>query len=65
MLSLEKIYQARYVLKDIIRLTDLIPAPKIKEGVNVYLKTENLQRTGSFKIRGASFKISQQSGEIL
>lgn len=63
MLSLEKIYQARYVLKDIVRLTDLIPAPKIKEGVNVYLKTENLQRTGSFKIRGASFKISQLTDE--
>lgn len=63
MLSLETIYHAKYVLKDIIRQTDLIPAPKIKSGVNVYLKTENLQHTGSFKIRGASYKISQLSEE--
>ncbi|MDO4663980.1 MAG: threonine ammonia-lyase [Erysipelotrichaceae bacterium] len=63
MLSLETIYHAKYVLKDIVRQTDLIPAPKIKPGVNVYLKTENLQHTGSFKIRGASYKISQLSDE--
>lgn len=63
MISLEKIYHARYVLKDTVRQTDLIPALKIKEGVNVFLKTENLQRTGSFKIRGAYYKISQLSEE--
>ena len=63
MLNLEKIYHARYILKDIVRKTDLIPAAKIKEGVNVYLKTENLQKTGSFKVRGASYKISQLSDE--
>lgn len=63
MLSLEKIYHARYVLKDVARKTDLIPATKIKPGVNVYLKTENLQRTGSFKLRGAYYKISQLSDE--
>lgn len=63
MLSLETIYHAKYVLKDIVRQTDLIPAPKIKPGTNVYLKTENLQHTGSFKIRGASYKISQLSEE--
>lgn len=63
MLSLEKIYHARYILKDVARNTDLIPATKIKPGVNVYLKTENLQRTGSFKLRGAYYKISQLSDE--
>lgn len=63
MLSLEKIYHARYVLKDVVRQTDLIPAAKIRPGVNVYLKTENLQKTGSFKIRGAYYKISQLSEE--
>ncbi len=63
MLSLEKIYHARYILKDVARNTDLIPATKIKPGVNVYLKTENLQRTGSFKLRGAYYKISQLSEE--
>lgn len=63
MLSLDKIYHARYILKDTARTTDLIPALKIKEGVSVFLKTENLQRTGSFKLRGAYYKISQLSEE--
>lgn len=63
MLNLEKIYHARYVLKEVVRKTDLIPATKIRQDANVYLKTENLQRTGSFKIRGAYYKISQLSQE--
>lgn len=63
MLTLDKIYHARYVLRDVARETDLILAPKIKPGVNVYLKTENLQNTGSFKLRGAYYKISQLSQE--
>lgn len=63
MLTLDKIYHARYVLKDIARQTDLIFAPKVREGKNVYLKTENLQNTGSFKVRGAYYKISQLSEE--
>ena len=37
----------------------MIYAPKINPSCNVYLKTENLQITGSFKIRGSYFKISQ------
>ncbi len=63
MLSLDQIYHAKYILKDTARTTDLIPALKIKDGVNVFLKTENLQRTGSFKLRGAYYKISQLSEE--
>ena len=63
MLTLDKIYHARYVLRDAARVTDLLFAPKIKPGTNVYLKTENLQNTGSFKLRGAYYKISQLSEE--
>ena len=63
MLTLDKIYHARYILKDTARMTDLIYAPKIKKGLNVYLKTENLQNTGSFKLRGAYYKISQLTEE--
>lgn len=63
MLSLDKIYHARFVLKDVARKTDLIYAPKIDSESNVYLKTENLQNTGSFKLRGAYYKISQLSKE--
>lgn len=63
MLTLDKIYHARYVLKDTARVTDLLYAPKIKPGTNVFLKTENLQNTGSFKLRGAYYKISQLTEE--
>ena len=63
MLTLDKVYHARYVLKDAIRQTDMIYAPVISKesGCKVYLKTENLQVTGSFKVRGAYYKISQLS----
>jgi threonine dehydratase len=63
MLTLDKIYHASYVLKNVIRQTDMIHAPKICPDANVYLKTENLQITGSFKVRGAYYKISQLSAE--
>lgn len=65
MLSLDKIYHAHYVLKDAIRKTDIIYSPVISSGcgAEVYLKTENLQITGSFKVRGAYYKISQLSEE--
>lgn len=63
MLTLDKVYKASRVLKEMIRETDMIFAPNIGKGANVYLKTENLQITGSFKIRGSYFKISQLSEE--
>ena len=53
MLTLDKVYKASHVLKEVIRETDLIKAPKINKEAEVYLKTENLQVTGSFKVRGA------------
>lgn len=61
MLTLDKIYHARYVLHDAIRQTDMIYSPVFSQesGCEVYLKTENLQVTGSFKVRGAYYKISQ------
>ncbi|MDD6275313.1 MAG: pyridoxal-phosphate dependent enzyme, partial [Clostridia bacterium] len=63
MLTLDKIYHAKYVLKNVIRKTDVILAPHINEEAEVYLKTENLQITGSFKVRGAYYKMSQLSDE--
>lgn len=59
MLTLDKIYHASFTLKKYIRPTDLIHAPKICPDSEIYLKTENLQITGSFKVRGACYKISQ------
>jgi len=58
MLTLDRIYQAAHVLKDCVRKTDIIPC-----GNDLYLKTENLQVTGSFKVRGAYFKIAMLSEE--
>ena len=63
MLTLDKVYHAAYVLKPVIRNTDLIPARQINPESEIYLKTENLQVTGSFKVRGAYYKISQLSDE--
>ncbi len=59
MLTLDKVYHAAFVLKDVARKTDLIEAPKLSKDCQLYLKTENLQATGSFKVRGAYYKISQ------
>lgn len=63
MLSLDKVYHANFVLKNVVRKTDLIFAPNINPQSEIYLKTENLQVTGSFKVRGAYYKISQLSDE--
>lgn len=62
-LTLDNVYKARYALKDVAIQTDLLYAPKLKPGTELYLKTENLQVTGSFKVRGAYYKMSQLSSE--
>ena len=63
MLTLDKIYHASYVLKEVIRPTDMIKASNLSEDCEIYLKTENLQITGAFKARGAYYKISQLTEE--
>lgn len=63
MLTLDKIYHAAFVLKNVARKTDLIAAPNMGGSGEMYLKTENLQITGSFKLRGAYYKISQLTDE--
>ena len=63
MITLDKVYHAKYVLKQVIRETDVIQAPKINPDANIWLKTENLQITGSFKVRGAYYKMSCLSEE--
>ena len=61
--TLEKIKDASKVLSEIIRPTSLIYSPKIAPDCHLYLKPENLQVTGSFKVRGAYYKISRLSEE--
>ncbi len=63
MITLDNVYRANYVLRDVVRKTDVIYAPKLKPGVELYLKTENLQITGSFKVRGAYYKMSRLTAE--
>lgn len=62
-LEINEVFNASLVLKDIARRTSLIPSTKINPDVDVWLKTENLQLTGSFKLRGAYYKISQLTPE--
>ena len=63
MLTIDNVYRARNALNGVARKTDVIYAPKLCKGAEVYLKTENLQITGSFKVRGAYYKMSKLSKE--
>lgn len=59
MLTLDNIYTAANLLNEAIRRTDIVATPRLCPGVDLYLKTENLQTTGSFKLRGAYYKMSK------
>ena len=63
MLTLDRIYQAAHTLKGVVRTTDLILSREIAPDCELYLKAENLQITGSFKVRGAYYKMSVLSDE--
>ena len=58
MLSLDKVFSAQAVLKNIIRETNVVRAYGIAPDCELYLKPENLQITGSFKVRGSAYKIA-------
>lgn len=62
-LTIAEVYNAAKVLQDVARHPKLIGPTKLNPKAEVYLKPENLQYTGSFKLRGAYFKISQLSDE--
>nr|WP_325304050.1 threonine ammonia-lyase [uncultured Dysosmobacter sp.] len=61
MLTLEMIQEAQEALRGVARRTPLDPAPML--GKNVYIKAENLQLTGAFKLRGAYNKIRSLTPE--
>lgn len=63
MLSLDKVFHAQQVLKSIIRETNVVRAYGIAPDCELYLKPENLQITGSFKVRGSAYKIAMLSEE--
>ncbi len=65
-IDIEDIYKAQKNLKNIIKNTklDLSLSASQKLGLDIYIKFENEQLTGSFKIRGAYNKISQLPLEV-
>jgi threonine dehydratase len=63
MLTIDNVYRAHNTLKGVVRKTDVIYAPKLRVGADLYLKTENLQNTGSFKLRGAYYKMTRLTDE--
>ena len=63
MLSLDKVFNAQMILKNIIRETSVVKAYGIAPQCQLYLKPENLQITGSFKVRGSAYKIAMLSEE--
>jgi len=65
--SLANIYLARKVIQDKIFRTPLVESSTLSKltGSETYLKLENLQKTGSFKLRGATNKITQLKSEAL
>ena len=60
MVDLNKIIQAKRTINDFVYKTPFALAPKLSKlyGAEVYLKSENLQRTGAYKNRGAYKKIA-------
>ncbi len=63
--SIADIWQAYKFLKPIIHHTQLAPSRTLRDmtGADIYLKSEHMQRGGSFKVRGASYMISRLSDE--
>ena len=65
MLTLKEFKEARSVLSGVIRNTSLVYSTAFSKttGNHVYIKPENMQVTGAYKIRGAYYKISTLTEE--
>lgn len=65
MLTLESFEEAAEIVKQVTQETKLIKSAYFSEltGNKVFLKPENMQRTGAYKVRGAYYKISTLSEE--
>ncbi len=62
-LTIGEIYRAQMVLRDVARHPKIIGPTNLSDRCRIYLKPENLQHTGAFKLRGAYYKISQLTDE--
>ena len=58
--TIDDIRKAQDTIKDIVKRTDILESTKLSllTNANIYYKCENLQKTGSFKVRGACNKIA-------
>lgn len=63
MLTLDKVFDASSVLRNIVRETKIVRSVGIAPDCELFLKPENLQITGSFKVRGSAYKIAMLSDE--
>jgi len=63
MVSLEMIQDAKKVLTDVARVTPLFSSDFINPDAQVFIKCENMQVTGSFKLRGAYYKTANLTKE--
>ncbi len=63
--TLQDIQKAKDTIKDIVKKTDILESVKLSTmtGANIFYKCENLQKTGSFKVRGACNKIANLTEE--
>lgn len=61
MVDLNDVKKAQQEIKDIIRQTPVITSVLLdsKSGNHIFLKSEHLQKTGSFKLRGAAYAVTQ------
>ncbi|QTA82623.1 L-threonine dehydratase biosynthetic [Desulfonema limicola] len=66
MIPIDNIYKAAEIIKKTVIRTPLVYSPTMSRifGADIWLKLENLQKTGSFKIRGAAYKILTRKKEI-
>ena len=67
MLTLDAFEEASVKVKEVTQKTELVESPHFSQmtGNRVYLKPENMQRTGAYKVRGAYYKISTLAPEEL
>lgn len=62
-LGISEVYHAAQVLREVARHPRIIGVTDLNPEAQIFLKPENLQHTGSFKLRGAYYKISQLTDE--
>ena len=67
MLTLEAFEEASEKVREVTQETKLVESPQLSaaSGNRVWLKPENMQRTGAYKVRGAYYKISTMSPDEL